>query len=83
MFIRKISLRSDNSYEASLTKIFHHNYEVLLKDCVKRVQVRSFFWQVFSRILTEYGLQKTPYLDTFHAVETFEFSCIIVIVDTT
>ena len=23
--------------------------------CVKRVQIRSFFWSVFSRIRTEYG----------------------------
>ena len=50
--------------------------------CVKSVQVRSFFWSVFSRIRTEYGevLREnagnagkygpkiTPCLDTFHAV---------------
>ena len=50
--------------------------------CVKCVQIRSFFWSVFSRIRTEYreylsvsspnagkyGLEKTPDLDTFHAV---------------
>ena len=34
---------------------------------VKRVQIRSFFWSVFSRIWTEYGPEKTPYLDNFHA----------------
>ena len=32
--------------------------------CGKSVQIRSFFWSVFSCIWTE----KTPYLDTFHAV---------------
>ena len=43
------------------------------------VQIRSFFWSVFSRILTEYlslfspnagkyEPEKTSYLDTFHAV---------------
>ena len=35
---------------------------------VKCVQIRSFFWFVFSRIRTEYGPEKTPYLDSFHAV---------------
>ena len=35
---------------------------------VKSVQIRSFFWSVFSRTRTEYGPEKTPYLDTFHAV---------------
>ena len=49
--------------------------------CVKSVQRRSFVWSVFSRIRTKYGVslriqseyrntrtRKTPYLDTFHAV---------------
>ena len=51
--------------------------------CVTSVQIRSFFWSVLSRIRTEYGEilrtvfspnaekygpEKTPYLDTFHAV---------------
>ena len=49
--------------------------------CVKSVQIRSFFWSVFSRIWTDtpylsvfspntgkYGPEKTPYLDTFHVV---------------
>ena len=36
--------------------------------CVKSVQIRSFSWFVFSRIRTEYGLEETPYLDTFHTV---------------
>ena len=35
--------------------------------CVKSVQIRSFFWSVFSRTRTEYGSEKTLYLDTFHA----------------
>ena len=32
-------------------------------DCVKRVQIRSFFWSVFSCIRTEFGdlLRKSPY----------------------
>ena len=32
--------------------------------CVKSIQIRSYFWSVFSCILTEI----TPYLDTFHVV---------------
>ena len=39
--------------------------------CVKSVQIRSFFWSVFSRIQSEYekyGIEKTPYLDTSHTV---------------
>ena len=56
-------------------------------DCVKMVQIRSCFWSVFPRIRTEYGEirhlsvfspsagkygpEKTPYLDTFHAVLHF------------
>ena len=33
------------------------------KHCMKSVQIRSFFWYVFSRIKTEYGdlLRKSPY----------------------
>ena len=45
--------------------------------CVKSVQIRSFFWSVFSRIRTDtgkYGPKKTPYLDTFYPVTTFQFS---------
>ena len=34
----------------------------------KSVLIWSFFWSVFSRIRTEYGPGKTPYMDTFHAV---------------
>ena len=33
-------------------------------NCVKSVQIRSFFWSAFSR----FGPGKTPYLDTFHEV---------------
>ena len=42
---------------------------------MKCVQIRSVFWSVFSHIRTEYGEilrkygpEKTPFLDTFHAV---------------
>ena len=43
----------------------HHNH------CVKSVQIRNFFWSVFSCIQSEtgkYGPEIIPYLDTFHAV---------------
>ena len=39
--------------------------------CIKSVQIRSFFWYVFSHVWTEYRkirTKKTPYLDTFHTV---------------
>ena len=36
--------------------------------CVKSVQIRSYFWFVFSCIRTEYEPKITPYLDTFYAV---------------
>ena len=35
--------------------------------CVKSVQIRSFFWSVFSRFRTESGDLRSK-LDTFHAV---------------
>ena len=40
--------------------------------CVKRVQIRNFFWSVFFCIRTEYRkirTRKTLYLNTFHAVQ--------------
>ena len=42
--------------------------------CVKSVQIRNFFWSIFSifsRNARKYGPEKTPYLDTFHAVNIF------------
>ena len=48
-----------------------------INHCVNSVQIRSFFWSVFSCIWPEcvfspntgkYGPEKTPYLDTFYAV---------------
>ena len=45
------------------------NWKGLHKHCVKSVQVRSFFWSVFSPNTGENGTKNTPYLDTFHAVK--------------
>ena len=50
--------------------------------CAKSVQIRGFFWSVFSCIWSKYGYllspntgkngpEKTPYLDTFYAVRPF------------
>ena len=36
--------------------------------CVKSVQIRSYFWSLFSPNRWEYGPEITPYLNTFHAV---------------
>ena len=67
-----------NCFVLEILNNFNNRY------CVKTVQIRSFFWSVFSRIGTEYGRysislriqsecgkygpEKTPHLDTFHAV---------------
>ena len=49
--------------------------------CVKCVQIQRFFWSVFSRIRTEHGPEKTPYLDTSHAVEIKQKSKVLKIFD--
>ena len=41
---------------------------ILSEHCVKIVQIRSFFWSVFNPNAGKYRPEKTPYLDTFHAV---------------
>ena len=38
------------------------------RHCVKNVQIRSYFWSVFSPNAGKYGPEITPYLDTFRAV---------------
>ena len=46
-------------------QIFSSSQEERSVHCVKSVQIRSFFWSVFSCIWTntgKYGPQKTPYL---------------------
>ena len=53
-------------YKAALTLSInlHINLYIFnIYHCVKRVQIRSFFWSVFSRIWTEYRdlLRKSPY----------------------
>ena len=35
---------------------------------MKSVQIRSFFWSVFSANTGKYGPEKALYLDTFHTV---------------
>ena len=56
-----------------LHKWFHDNPMILNTGecyyrCVKCVQMRSFFWSVFSPNAGKYGPEKTPHLDTFYAV---------------
>ena len=69
-------------YVNHLNRKFFLNFRCYLivkmfKHCVKNVQIQSFFWSVFPCIRPEYGdlrskskygLQITPYLDTFHTV---------------
>ena len=47
--------------------------KVPLCEKVKSVQIRSFFWSVFSRILStrKYRPEKTLYLNTFHTLCSF------------
>ena len=41
----------------------------MINKSVKSVQIRSYFWSVFSPNTGKYGPEITPYLDTFHAVK--------------
>ena len=68
------------------TRIFkytltHHHKKAKTLHCLKSVQIRSFFWSVFSRIrrdteylsafslnMEKYGPEVTLYLDNFHTV---------------
>ena len=65
-------------------QIFQNKLKLL--HCVKSVQIRRFFWSVFSRIRTEYRVslriqseygkirtRKNRYLDTFHTVLHYVF----------
>ena len=38
---------------------------------MKRGQIQSFMWFVFSRIRTEYGSEKTPYLVIFQSLSWY------------
>ena len=40
------------------------------------VQVRSYFWPVFSCITRKKGTEITPHLDTFHAVWLITYVCL-------
>ena len=50
-------------YENSI-KLFEFRFSDC-SHCVKSFQIRSFFWSVFSRIRTEYGVFSGPYLSVF------------------
>ena len=88
---KKISSLSRNmTNKACQVNFDEMNLETCYKSdcqhCLKSVQIRSFFWSVFSRIRIEryfvslciqfeYGkirTRKTPYLDTFHAVQALQ-----------
>ena len=40
---------------------------------MESVHIRSFFWSVFFPNTGKYGTEKTPYLDTYHAVKIVPF----------
>ena len=56
----------DNGFRHERVKIY------LLKYRVKSVQIQSFSWSVFSPNAGKYRPEKTPYLDTFHAVKVHQ-----------
>ena len=45
---------------------------IYVSNCVKNVQIESFFWSIFCYTRAEHGPEKTPYLDNFHAVGALE-----------
>ena len=47
----------------------HWNRSMVLKFYKFYYANTELFWPVFSHIQTKYGPEKTPYLDTFHAVQ--------------
>ena len=65
--------RASNKYR-SLIKPLTVSYSDGNKQCVKSVQIRSFFWSVFSRIRTEHGKIRTRKNSVFghflHSEET-------------
>ena len=67
MSFADIVIKIKQSFRISMIDFTMPN--VQKKHCVKNVQIRSYFWSVFSCIRTEYGPKITPYLDTFHAVK--------------
>ena len=63
-YLLMLHLGSSSEVFWHTTKKFEKNAHYVCKHCVKSVQIRSFFWSVFSRIRTEYGeiLLISPYL---------------------
>ena len=55
---------------SSCFPVFWRNWILLENRCVKCVQIQSFSWSVFNPNAGKYGPEKTPYLDTFHAVHS-------------
>ena len=49
------SIRLSFKQNLRLNTGFPERYKTDRNHCVKSVQIRSFFWSVFSRIRTEYG----------------------------
>ena len=79
MLLLEFSLKNDHNYR--ITDVFkkadkssvllHYTFMVLVlpQHCVKSVQIRSYFWSVFSLNTGKYGPEKAPYLDTFQIVQ--------------
>ena len=58
-------------------KITLHKFSRCDTHCVKSVQIRSFFWSIFSRIRTEYGEIRTRKNSVFGHFSRSVNSCVI------
>ena len=64
--LKQFTCQGNCVYFTMLFATIHYNKRSV--PCVKSVRIRSFFWSEVFCIRTEYGPEKAPYLDTFHAV---------------
>ena len=66
----KTSVNSEIRWSSQFTVSLVSTVSIFCAFCLDSEKCPNieFFWSVFSRIQTEYGPEKTPYLDTFHAV---------------
>ena len=66
--------KEENNCKYFIFVVYVTGSAVETMQCVKSVQVRSFFWSVFSPNAGKYGQDKTLYLDTFQVVMATIFS---------
>ena len=76
-------INENNSLTIVVSK--RHRLSYSMTHCVKSVQIRSYFWSVFSCIWTKYGLnigkykpEITPYLDFYMQWNFLYLACFVV-----